>query len=72
MKDFLLYAKAACVSAAAIFVICWCFVGLWHALYSCIMALFTLLVIAAIVSAIVTLTFMFYDWKHRNEKSNPA
>jgi len=65
MTDFITYAKAICVICAATFVLIWLVIGLSEALYSFIVALFSILVVAAIVAAAVTLFFLFFDWKNR-------
>ena len=73
MTDFLVYTKATITSSAAMFVILWCVVGLPEAIKLILGTLISLIVIAAILSATVTLLFMFYDWKNRsNAKSNSA
>lgn len=72
MTDYILYAKAACISCAALFGIVWCLIGLGDALYACLCALFSILLIAGFVSVAITLTFLFFDWKNRNEESDSA
>lgn len=72
MTDFVIYSKALCVSAAATFGVVWCVLGFEEAFFDVVLALVSLLVISAVLASSVTLTFIFYDWKNRNEESDSS